>query len=316
MLRSDTLTQPPIKGEKVMLRKREALFLPDFDPSIVQEMPACVRQFVLKQTPVYMDIGCADIDHNVNGAFLACFYTMLFVFAVAAFNTPDLVIRNYFALLLSAMAVVILVGIMSYYVVRRRRRATVRFYRTTQRVAFKTSPKSPVVEIDWQAIVPYVKTRKLRGSVGLSHISLDVVALHLAWFDKESNKLHTFYDGEFGLLEMSVLDEWNLIQRYMNEDESNYTSQYNMVPSSATFKSKRENVWQHFVDNEHKRLFTINIRNMSESYLSIVIYYFFLMLGLWRLPYLFCDLYLAIAVKPFLPKETHCHDTESRGTSE
>lgn len=58
-------------------------------------------------------------------------------------------------------------------------RETVRFYRTTQRVAFKTSPKSPVVEIDWQAIVPYVKTRKLRGSVGLSHISLDVV--HSIW---------------------------------------------------------------------------------------------------------------------------------------
>lgn len=58
MLRSDTLTQPPIKGEKVMLRKREALFLPDFDPSIVQEMPACVRQFVLKQTPFLRFVPC------------------------------------------------------------------------------------------------------------------------------------------------------------------------------------------------------------------------------------------------------------------
>ncbi len=314
MLSTDYLNTPPATWEKVMLGNREILFLSTHDDGKTKtlevppdlEVPREVRQYILKQTPDYMDIGSATIDHNVNGTVLYCIYINLLLISLGFFF--DFPYLTLWLLITSFIALTMLIVIMVYYIVRRRRRTTVRFYRQTQQVCFKPSPKSSFIKIDWHSLVPYIKAGRMRGSQVGSWF--DVNALCLAWFDEKSNTLHTFYHGENNLLTMFTLDEWNVIKRYMNGDELSYTSPYKLVPNSEVFKAKRENVWKEFVNNEHKRWFALNIRNMSVSYFSIAIYYFFLILGFWRIPYLFCDLYFALSVKPFLPKETHSLDTE------
>ncbi len=314
MLRSDYLNKPPVQGKKAVLGNSEALFLSTHGIDPIQAMPAEVTEFVLTQTPTYMDIGCAEIDHNIPLAVLSCIYPFLIGITVTGFIVSDPDVLLFWPILLGTMAVIMLIGLMIYYVVRRRHHATVRFYRQTQQVVFKPSPKSPFIEIDWHALMPYLKAGKIKGYNGYKWFEYDTSSLHLAWLDKESNTLHTFYRGGKNIVGVFALDEWNLIKRFMNGDGSNYTFRYKLVPNSETFKVKHENVWQAFVNNKHKRWFAFDIRNMSVSYLSIGIYYFLLMLGLWRIPYLFCDLYLALAVKPFLPKETCSSDSEYRGT--
>ncbi|WP_345881504.1 hypothetical protein [Shewanella algae] len=311
MLQSYVLERAPKAGEKAWLGNSEVAFL---SPGYVMPAPneqsmMMIHRCVLSQNADYMDIGAEDIDHGVIDTVRAVLYVMLTLALMIGLQDISLE-RSYFVLkFFGLLSVFHLTLVMGYYILRRRRRTTVRYYRKRQVVAFKPSRSAKVVEIPWRELVAYIQAQRILGAAGNKTVSLDGCGLKLAWYDAETKTLHTFYHAAPFLFIDFSMDEWLLIQRYMHAGDEDchgndeiFASKYEPVPSSASFKAKRQRLWEAFRANNNKRLFSFDLHNMSGSYLTMALYYLAMILGLWRLPYLFCDLYLALAVKPFLPK--------------
>ncbi|NOI13549.1 hypothetical protein [Vibrio hepatarius] len=314
-MQSYQLEKAPKPGEKVLLGNGEVVFL-----STVQSVPepnfnltGVPIQCVLSQNADYMDIGAGDIDHDVSGTTRVILYVLLAMALMFGLSDMSPEFNRWVVVFLCLLGTIWLTSMLGYYIVRRRKRPTVRCYRKRQIIAFKPTSSAETIEIPWCELVPYIQVGVMRGMAGHKPLKLGVCSLKLAWYDAKTQKLHTFYQAEpFMLIDFS-LAEWAFIQRYMftnsrDSDVDGITSEgsfaldYKLVPCSANFKLKRQRIWQAFRANNNKRLFSFNLRNMSSSYLSMTIYYFGLILGLWRLPYLFCDIYLALAVTPLLPK--------------
>jgi hypothetical protein len=260
-----------------------------------------------------MDIGAGDIDHNVSGTTRVILYVLLAMALMFGLSDISPEFNRWMVVFFCLFGTISLTSMLGYYIFRRRKRSTVRCYRKRQIIAFKPTSSAETIEIPWCELVPYIQAGVMRGMADHKPLKLDVCSLNLAWYDAKTQKLHTFYQAEPFMLSYFSLAEWAFIQRYMftnsrdsdvdgNICEDSLVLDYKPVPCSANFKLKRQRIWQAFRANDNKRLFSFNLRNMSSSYLSMTIYYFGLILGLWRLPYLFCDIYLALAVTPLLPK--------------
>ncbi len=309
MLTSDKLAEAPKEGEKALLGKAEIGFVHRGEVGLTPEPSSYPLECVLCQNAEYMDIGASEFDHSPSGWFrtLGCLLLPAFIFIVLAAEHesypssdpgfPWLPIGIVFGL-----GLLWLISGMVYYVVRRRRRTTISFYRKRQKLVFKPSSRAEPVELDWSEVVPYIRPRRIRGVIGSRFIDMPGVSLCLAWYDSESQMLHTFYTSEFKF-SLFVADEWRLMLRYMNGDDNNFANNYEPVATSANFQQKRDKLWRDFRANKNKRLFTFSLRDMSVSYLSMTVFYLMHLLGWWRLPYLYCDLYFALAVTPFLPPD-------------
>jgi len=308
MLKSESLNRFPTEGKTAVVGKHEVHFLRRTKADITPERPIIPQNIVLNKTDTYMDIGAGHIDHDVIGAIRVVLYLMLIMPFSYWFGGADQDTLTMMTKIFVGLYCMMLVSIIGYYVVRRRRRTTVRFYQDTQHVVFKASPKGREVELKWCELVPYIKAEVQLGGAGTTLLKMDTSKLHLAWYDKSDRKLHTFYASNNYLMPMFSLIEWRLIERYMQGAEIEADVDYYRVPSSNAFRAKREIVWRNFVNRKDKRLLGLNIRDMSLSYFSVSLYYLTLLLGLWRLPYLLCDLYLSLAVTPFLPS----HDTDTQ----
>lgn len=265
------------------------------------ERPIAPLKIVLNKTDTYMDLGAGDIDHDVVLKVRVILYFMpIMPFAYWVGGEAEGAL-DIISTMFVGLSCIMLACVLGYYVIRRRRLTTVRLYRDTQRVLFKTSPRARPIELQWCELVPYIKAEVQLGGAGDKVFKMQTSKLHLAWYDKAERNLHTFYASNNYLLAMFSVSEWRFIEQYMQGAELEGNTAYYRVPCSTTFQHKREQVWRDFVNRKDKRLLALNIRDMSLSYLSISLYYLTLLLGLWRLPYLFCDLYLSLAVTPFLP---------------
>lgn len=308
MLRTDAVADIPREGGVVTLSKMgtkqqsAALFLPAVDVNSVPELSSLPVNCVLAQNADYMDLGVGDMDHNMHTMALVILYMMAMLNVFSWLHDTDINVHLGMLIVSLALGGVMLMITLGYYIFQRRRLSSVRFYRSSQRVVIKTSVNAAPMVIKWQDVIAYLQTATRRGFAGYKSVSLGLTALHLAWFDKENQQLHTFYTSEPNLLPMFCTNEWHVVQRYMNGTAHQFTAAYDAVPSSQKFNNKRDKVWHNFINNRHKRFFAVDFRHMSNSYLSVVIYYLFLLLGFWRIPYLVCDIYLALAVKPFFAK--------------
>ncbi|WP_394389470.1 hypothetical protein [Shewanella woodyi] len=307
MLTSDKLAEAPKEGEKAILGKTEIGFVRRSEAGLTPEESNFPFQCVLSQNVEYMDIGSSEIDHSIGlWVRIVCFMTLAWISMIALSYDPYDPYEPEFiwqaVTLFSSASFLLLCGGLCYYIFRRRRRTTVSFYRKRQKLVFKPSSRAEPVEIDWGDVVPYLRPRRIRGVIGSSRIDMPGMSFCLAWYDSESQTLHTFYTSEFKL-SMFVADEWRLMLRYMNGDDNNFANNYEPVATSAYFQEKRDKLWRDFRANKNKRLFTFSLRDMSVSYLSMTLFYFSHLIGWWRIPYLFTDFYLACAVTPFLPSD-------------
>ncbi|MCL2914526.1 hypothetical protein L2725_12190 [Shewanella corallii] len=193
MLTSDKLAEAPKEGEKALLGKTEIGFVHRDEAGLTPEPSSYPLECVLSQNAEYMDIGASEFDHKPSGWFrtLGCLLLPAFIFIVlAAASDPGI---SWLPMgIVFGLGLLWLVSGMVYYVLRRRRRTTISFYRKRQKLVFKPSSRAEPVELDWGDVVPYIRPRRIRGVIGSRFIDMPGVSLCLAWYDSESQMLHTF----------------------------------------------------------------------------------------------------------------------------
>ncbi|MCG9747112.1 hypothetical protein [Shewanella sp. Isolate8] len=294
------LESAPRAGDSLMLNGRPVYFLAPLPVMSLPDDPLLPPELVLQHDEVILDLGQGKADRDL--AFqtrFVIFILYLFgaIFIAAGMQEGEL---DSLALMLTLalLSIVMLAALMGFgwQVIRRRRRPTIRFNRQRRELCYRDAVSGVPRFVPWESVVAYVHGGTALGATAIGRpIKMEDHSLRLAEYQAHDGSLHNFYQGEGYMVVNFSLENWEAIRRFMEEPKENWL-RIDPLPDSQGFRRRRRDLWQRFKDNPNKRWLHINLRDYSESWLTMGAYYLFHLLSWWQLPYSVSAWYLRLAV--------------------
>ncbi|MCG9753938.1 hypothetical protein L1D40_01710 [Shewanella insulae] len=294
------LESAPSAGDSVMLNGRPVYFLAPQPVMSLPEDPLLPPELILQHDEVTLDLGQCKADRDL--AFqtrFVIFILYLFgaIFIAAGMQDGEL---DSLALMLTLalLSIVMLAALLGFgwQVIRRRRRPTIRFNRQRRELCYRDSVSGAPRFVPWESVVAYVYGGTALGATAIGRpINMEAHSLRLAKYQAHDGSLHNFYQGEGNMIVNFALENWEAIRRFMEEPREHWL-RVDPLPDSQGFSRRRRDLWQRFKANPNKRWLHINLRDYSESWLTMGAYYLFHLLFGWQLPYLISAWYLRLAV--------------------
>ncbi|QYK02540.1 hypothetical protein [Shewanella psychrotolerans] len=294
------LTSAPCAGNKVILDGHSGFFLAPQPVISIPSEPLLPANLILRQDDVTMDIGFGHVDRDVPfqaRSAIAILYIFLVIFTGVGLQDGDIDRLDLLFILLPLSGVILVSGLIFLWrIIRRRQRPCIRFNRQRRALCYRPSGCKSVRYVAWESLVAYVHSGVLHGA-SASGIPIKVgdYGLRLAEYNEQDKTLHCFYQGEGFLIVGFALEHWEAIRRFMDEPQASWLMPDQPVPDMQSFRSQRSALWQRFKNNQHKRWLHINLRDYSQSWLTMGCYYLFHLLFWWQVPYLFSSLFLRLA---------------------
>ncbi|MFC3680316.1 hypothetical protein [Bacterioplanoides pacificum] len=302
------LTSPPQAGDNVTLDGRPGIFLsPQPVVSCSDDLFLSAEQ-ILRQNDVTMDIGFGDLDgdfasHTRSVIFMLYVFSAIFISSGmqdGVFDHFDLILT----LVPCAALLVISALLFGWQIFRRRRRSTVRFNRQRRELCYRPPGSKTVRYVPWEKLVAYIYSGVFQGATASgTRIKMNDYGLRLAEYNPQDNSLQCFYRGESMLIGSFSLGHWEVIRRFMDEPQGAWLTPSQPLPDMHSFRQQRRELWQAFKHNANKRWLTVNLRDFSESWITMSGYYLFHLLFWWQIPYLVSGCFLRFAALRPWPQE-------------
>ncbi|WP_281213586.1 hypothetical protein [Shewanella insulae] len=294
------LESAPRAGDSVMLDACPAYFLAPLPVMSLPEDPLLPPELILQHDEVTLDLGQGKADRDLAFQtrfviFILYLFSAIFIAAGMQDGELDSLALMLTLALLSIVMLAALLGF-GWQVIRRRRRSTIRFNRQRRELCYRDVVCGAPRFVPWESLVAYVYGGTEMGATAIGRpIKMEAHSLCLAEYQAYDRSLHNFYQGEGNMVVNFSLENWEAIRRFMEEPREHWL-RVDPLPDSQGFRRRRRDLWQRFKANPNKRWLHINLRDYSESWLTMGAYYLFHLLSWWQLPYSVSAWYLRLAV--------------------